>query len=95
MSHPHRRRQAVSKSSRLDLAPRFAWYVEDATKHQGKAALTDPLQVSMASLLETSALAFTALRCFKFSDGNLAISLAGKVRGWPESSDEHQKTNGF
>ena len=50
-----------------------------------------PPQVSVPSLLETSY--FTALQCFEFSDGNLGVSLAGKVRGWPESSDEHQKTS--
>jgi len=71
--------------------PELVWHVEDVTMHQGEAALPGPPQVSMASLLETSA--FTALQCFEFSDGNLGVSLAGKVRGWPESSDEHQKTS--
>jgi len=73
--------------------PELAWHVEDAAVHQGSVTIAGPPSVSVPSLLETSY--FTAFQCFEFSDGNLGVSLAGKVRGWPESSDEHRKTNPF
>jgi len=87
---PHLRRQALV--GRPDFrGPKFVRHVEDAAVHQGGETIAGHTLVSVPSLLEPSH--FTAFR-FEFSDGNLGVSLAGKVRGWPESPADRRKTNG-
>jgi hypothetical protein len=88
---PLLRRQAASKSFKLDAPPRSAWRVEDAALCIGAEWLLMPPPTGICAIVAGN-LDFPWRRSFELPRWRSRSAVIGKVRGWSESPDEHQKT---